>query len=192
MLLTLRFATCRTAVACNSNIRIYRYAVGQRFGKHIDESVEDENGHHSQWTVLIYLNGEREGGEGGGAASAGGSLEKSRGGSGAVAGWSAGAAAGSGVGPGEEGAPLRGGETVFYKARQKLLALCVVSDVQHTARRACLGCGLTSSLALGLYRGRGLLLSCAHAPTQQFQVPYACPSRGVGTYSIRVVYWYYL
>lgn len=47
----------RTAVACNSNIRLYRYAVGQRFGKHIDESVEDENGHVSLWTVLIYLNG---------------------------------------------------------------------------------------------------------------------------------------
>lgn len=44
-------------MACNSNIRLYRYAVGQRFGKHIDESVEDENGHVSLWTVLIYLNG---------------------------------------------------------------------------------------------------------------------------------------
>ncbi|CAM9795938.1 unnamed protein product, partial [Scytosiphon promiscuus] len=66
----------RTAVACNSNIRIYRYAVGQRFGKHIDESVEDESGHLSQ------------------------------GSDGAV---------GGDIGPGEEGAPLRGGETVFYK-----------------------------------------------------------------------------
>ncbi|CAM9970951.1 unnamed protein product, partial [Hapterophycus canaliculatus] len=82
----------RTAVACNSNIRIYRYAVGQRFGKHIDESVEDESGHLSQWTVLVYLNG---GGGGEGVVSDG--------------------AAGGGIGPGEEGAPLRGGETVFYK-----------------------------------------------------------------------------
>eukprot|EP00903_Cladosiphon_okamuranus_P008774 g8405.t1 len=83
----------RKAVACNSNIRIYRYAVGQRFGKHIDESVEDENGHLSQWTVLVYLNG----GQG-----AGGSAGKS------------GSSEGEGGAP-EEEAPLRGGETVFYK-----------------------------------------------------------------------------
>lgn len=119
-------------MACNSNIRIYRYAVGQRFGKHIDESVEDENGHHSQWTVLIYLNGGGEGGEGAGTASAsagGALLDKSKGGAGEVAGWSAGSAAGGGVGPGEDGAPLRGGETVFYKARDTELSMCFVLDV---------------------------------------------------------------
>lgn len=68
--------------------------------------------------MLIYLNG-----EGGGAASSsagGGSLDKSTSGQEAVAGWSAGTAAGSSVvGVGEDGAPLRGGETVFYKARQE-------------------------------------------------------------------------
>lgn len=85
----------RKAVACNSNIRIYRYAVGQRFGKHIDESVEDENGHLSQWTVLVYLNG------GQGAGGSPGKAGSSEGGGGAV----------------EEEAPLRGGETVFYKVR---------------------------------------------------------------------------
>lgn len=94
-------------MACNSNIRIYRYAVGQRFGKHIDESVDDENGLTSQWTVLIYLNGE---GEGSGAAAAGASGSKKKGrsdGGGAFA------------GAGEEGAPLRGGETVFYKVGRR-------------------------------------------------------------------------
>lgn len=85
----------RKAVACNSNIRIYRYAVGQRFGKHIDESVEDENGHLSQWTVLVYLNG----------GSSLGKTDSSEGG----------ASAGGGVV--EEEAPLRGGETVFYKVK---------------------------------------------------------------------------
>eukprot|EP00752_Nemacystus_decipiens_P006455 g5813.t1 len=88
----------RKAVACNSNIRIYRYAVGQRFGRHIDESVEDENGHLSQWTVLVYLNGGQGGGGSLGNADSGGE---------------GGASGGGGVGEAE--APLRGGETVFYK-----------------------------------------------------------------------------
>lgn len=98
---TKMFAVFRAAVACNSNIRVYRYAVGQRFGKHIDESVEDENGYLSQWTVLIYLNGGEEGG-------GGSSVEKAGGGGG-----DAGATGESGAGG--EGAQLRGGETVFYK-----------------------------------------------------------------------------
>ncbi|CAN0014669.1 unnamed protein product [Ectocarpus sp. 8 AP-2014] len=94
----------RRPLACNSNIRIYRYAVGQRFGKHIDESVDDENGLTSQWTVLIYLNGGGEGGGGAAAAGASGSKKKGRSDGG-----------GAFAGAGEEGAPLRGGETVFYK-----------------------------------------------------------------------------
>lgn len=82
-------------VGCNSNIRLYRYGVGQRFGKHVDESVEDENGNISQWTVLIYLNG-------GGGAEAGGSEQ--------------GGEAASEMGGGRvEEEPLRGGETIFYK-----------------------------------------------------------------------------
>lgn len=72
-------------------MRIYRYGVRQRFGKHIDESVEDENGSLSQWTVLIYLNGE-----------------------------AAGSLAGEGGSGGEAGELLRGGETVFYKVRTRL------------------------------------------------------------------------
>lgn len=77
----------RTAVGCNANIRVYRYVVGQRFGKHVDESVEDESGHMSQWTVLIYLNGGHAEGERGSEAGGGEAEEE----------------------------PLRGGETVFYK-----------------------------------------------------------------------------
>lgn len=84
-------------MACNANIRVYRYAIGQRFGKHVDESVEDEHGNLSQWTVLIYLNG--------GAAELSGG-DRGSGGSGAEA----------EVGEGT----LRGGETVFYKVRGHL------------------------------------------------------------------------
>lgn len=87
-----RMIRCRSAVGCNANVRLYRYAVGQRFGKHVDESVEDENGHLSQWTVLVYLNGGVAGGP-----SAGGEAAE--------------------VGVGVEEDPLRGGETVFYKVR---------------------------------------------------------------------------
>lgn len=84
-------------MACNANIRVYRYAAGQRFGKHVDESVEDEHGNISQWTVLIYLNG------GPGALSGG---DRGSGGSGAEAEM------------GEE--TLRGGETVFYKVKESI------------------------------------------------------------------------
>ncbi|CAM9912972.1 unnamed protein product, partial [Ascophyllum nodosum] len=80
----------RSAAGCNANIRLYRYNVGQRFGKHVDESVEDENGRVSYWTVLIYLNG----GEEGSVATGGRDTES---------------------GADEALEPLRGGETVFYK-----------------------------------------------------------------------------
>ncbi len=29
-------------VGCSPNIRLYRYCLGQRFGKHVDDSVYDE------------------------------------------------------------------------------------------------------------------------------------------------------
>lgn len=43
---------------CSSNVRFYRYTVGQRFGKHIDESHHDEAlCGVTKYTLLIYLNG---------------------------------------------------------------------------------------------------------------------------------------
>ena len=45
------------ACGCSANMRWYQYAAGQRFGKHIDESNEDETGAHSEYTLLLYLNG---------------------------------------------------------------------------------------------------------------------------------------
>jgi hypothetical protein len=43
---------------CSSNIRFYRYTVGQSFGKHVDESHYDEHLRGTTvYTLLIYLNG---------------------------------------------------------------------------------------------------------------------------------------
>ncbi|KAG0278811.1 hypothetical protein BGZ96_002240 [Linnemannia gamsii] len=54
----------RHAVGLSRNIRMYRYQQGQSFGAHYDESVEekDDEGNDvvSEYTVLIYLNGERD------------------------------------------------------------------------------------------------------------------------------------
>ncbi|KAK3842549.1 MAG: hypothetical protein J3R72DRAFT_367921 [Linnemannia gamsii] len=54
----------RHAVGLSRNIRMYRYQQGQSFGAHYDESVDekDDEGNDvvSEYTVLIYLNGERD------------------------------------------------------------------------------------------------------------------------------------
>ncbi|KAE8724024.1 putative Peroxidase [Hibiscus syriacus] len=47
----------RVAVGLNPNIRFYRYKVGQRFGRHIDESVDLGEGKRTVYTLLIYLSG---------------------------------------------------------------------------------------------------------------------------------------
>jgi hypothetical protein len=49
------------AVGCSSNVRLYKYSPGMRFGKHVDGSHEDDNGHESAYTVLIYLNDATDG-----------------------------------------------------------------------------------------------------------------------------------
>eukprot|EP01134_Creolimax_fragrantissima_P000878 CFRG0878T1 len=48
----------RKPVACNPNIRLYKYGPGQSFGRHVDESVRDVMGRKSVYTVLVYLNGQ--------------------------------------------------------------------------------------------------------------------------------------
>ncbi|KAI1300991.1 hypothetical protein EDD11_005890 [Mortierella claussenii] len=54
----------RHAVGLSRNIRFYRYQTGQSFGAHYDESVIDTSESLgetvSEYTVLIYLNGERD------------------------------------------------------------------------------------------------------------------------------------
>ncbi|XP_020572176.1 uncharacterized protein LOC110019002 [Phalaenopsis equestris] len=47
----------KAAVGLNPNIRFYRYKVGQMFGRHIDESVELEQGGRTYYTLLVYLSG---------------------------------------------------------------------------------------------------------------------------------------
>ncbi|XP_059629391.1 uncharacterized protein LOC132271902 [Cornus florida] len=47
----------KVAVGLNSNIRLYRYKVSQRFGRHIDESVDLGEGKRTHYTLLIYLSG---------------------------------------------------------------------------------------------------------------------------------------
>ncbi|GAB0495532.1 hypothetical protein MMPV_006834 [Pyropia vietnamensis] len=89
-----------SAIGCAPNLRLYRYEVGDAFGRHVDESGEVPGGGVTALTVLIYLNG--SGGGGGGCGDVDG----------------AGAADGEGWGTvrgGPDGVPLVGGETVFYR-----------------------------------------------------------------------------
>ena len=43
------------AVACNPNIRLYKYTKGQCFGAHVDESNEIAGVGRTFWTALVYL-----------------------------------------------------------------------------------------------------------------------------------------
>lgn len=43
-------------IGLNPNIRVYRYSKGQRFGRHVDDSVYVERpAGETQYTLLIYL-----------------------------------------------------------------------------------------------------------------------------------------
>jgi len=53
----------REAVGLNERFRFYRYGVGQRFAPHMDGFYERENGERSQFTFMVYLNEDCEGGE---------------------------------------------------------------------------------------------------------------------------------
>ncbi|CAI9092126.1 OLC1v1027296C2 [Oldenlandia corymbosa var. corymbosa] len=83
----------KIAVGLNPNLRFYRYKVGQRFGRHIDESNVLEDGKRTHYTLLIYLSG--------------GSGSKTRNDS---------------SGQDTVSEPLVGGETVFYGPRNALVA----------------------------------------------------------------------
>lgn len=47
----------KTAIGLNPNIRFYRYKVGQRFGPHVDASVNLGGSCATEYTLLVYLNG---------------------------------------------------------------------------------------------------------------------------------------
>ncbi len=51
-----------TPVGLNERLRFYRYGVGQKFEWHRDGHFERDNGERSQFTFMIYLNDDFEGG----------------------------------------------------------------------------------------------------------------------------------
>ncbi|XP_052177579.1 uncharacterized protein LOC127791635 [Diospyros lotus] len=83
----------KIAIGLNPNIRFYRYKVGQRFGRHIDESVDIGEGKRTHYTLLIYLSG--------------GFRPKSK---------------NDKSGPQDSSEILIGGETVFYGSRNGVVA----------------------------------------------------------------------
>ncbi|XP_010555642.1 PREDICTED: uncharacterized protein LOC104825086 isoform X2 [Tarenaya hassleriana] len=91
----------KIAVGLNPNIRFYRYSAGQRFGRHIDESVDLGDGKETHYTLLIYLSG-------GGNNNNNGPKSKSR--------------SKSSDSNDSLPQPLVGGETVFYGSRNSVVA----------------------------------------------------------------------
>ncbi|KAL0358996.1 UNVERIFIED_CONTAM: hypothetical protein Sangu_0749000 [Sesamum angustifolium] len=85
----------KVAVGLNPNIRFYRYTAGQRFGRHIDESIDLGDGRHTHYTLLIYLSG-----------APGKTKAKSKNDNSSQ----------------DSSEPLVGGETVFYGPRNALVA----------------------------------------------------------------------
>ncbi|WP_372367189.1 2OG-Fe(II) oxygenase [Candidatus Uabimicrobium sp. HlEnr_7] len=53
----------RESLGLNERFRFYRYDLGQRFAPHSDDIYTRENGEHSLFTFIIYLNEDCEGGE---------------------------------------------------------------------------------------------------------------------------------
>jgi hypothetical protein len=47
----------KPAIGLHRNIRFYRYSVGQKFGRHVDDSVHLADGAETGYTLLMYLNG---------------------------------------------------------------------------------------------------------------------------------------
>jgi len=62
----------KAATGLNPNIRFYRYTEGQRFGRHIDESVDLGDGSKTYYTLLIYLSGKGSAKDSSGQALIGG------------------------------------------------------------------------------------------------------------------------
>ncbi|KAL7107216.1 hypothetical protein ACP275_06G040200 [Erythranthe tilingii] len=85
----------KVAVGLNPNLRFYRYTAGQRFGRHIDESVDLGEGMCTHYTLLIYLSGD-----------SGKTKAKLK----------------NEVGSRDSADQLVGGETVFYGPRNALVA----------------------------------------------------------------------
>ena len=52
-----------TPIGLNERFRFYRYSPGQYFKPHLDGAYYRSDTERSLWTVLVYLNGDMEGGE---------------------------------------------------------------------------------------------------------------------------------
>ncbi|WIA33534.1 hypothetical protein OEZ86_006658 [Tetradesmus obliquus] len=115
-------------IGLNPNIRFYRYCRGQKFGKHIDDSVEVAPDQVTGYTLLIYLSGQLEAAAG--AVSKGSSSSSS---SQEAAGSSSSTGKAKRKVPGAAASQpvqintsavqeLVGGETVFYGARNRVVA----------------------------------------------------------------------
>lgn len=74
----------------------FRYSAGQHFGRHIDESVDLEDGKRTHYTLLIYLSGSNTK-----SNSKSNSSKKN---------------------DSSSAEPLVGGETVFYGSRNSIVA----------------------------------------------------------------------
>ena len=57
-----RFQRTWTPVGFNERLRLYRYDIGQQFDWHRDGYFERPNGERSQFTFMVYLNDDFEGG----------------------------------------------------------------------------------------------------------------------------------
>jgi hypothetical protein len=90
------------AVTCSANLRLYKYGVGQRFGKHYDESNDVSNERRTFFTVLLYLNGR------GGAQSTRTSSDDER----------------------TEAAPLQGGHTNFFLEVRDKSPVCSMAPLK--------------------------------------------------------------
>lgn len=53
----------RRAIGLNERLRYYRYDAGHYFAPHFDGAFRRDNGEHSFWTFMVYLNDDFEGGE---------------------------------------------------------------------------------------------------------------------------------
>lgn len=53
----------RQAIGLNERFRFYKYEPGQAFTQHFDGAYKRENGERSEYTFLIYLNDDFEGGQ---------------------------------------------------------------------------------------------------------------------------------
>jgi hypothetical protein len=103
-------------VGLNSNIRLYRYGPGERFGRHYDDAIWDAQGRRSEWTLLIYLNGDGEGQVSPGDAEKEGDYGYR---------WSGKELAAFAALP-----PLRGGQTVFYgPAKRQVTSVAPVAGM---------------------------------------------------------------